>query len=241
MEGLMLHRGAELVGRQNLRELTTPEATDTHVPIPHHQLVESVVESLAYRKLEVIRDEYAVTQDGMRMFGFLQVNIEHEGVCLALGLRNSHDKAFSLGIVAGYRVFVCDNLAFHGAFAAITKKKHTKNLMHELTEVVGIGVDRVQRHFDKVRGDIDAWKGFELSDQQAKSMIYDAFILGGVDAPKHFAPKVHQHYFSPAHEDFKLRNMWSLTNAFTSAFKDLEPVRRMEATASLQPFFSTYN
>lgn len=236
MKGLLVHAGASFVGRQNLRELPTPEATPTHVPIPHATLVETLLESLSYRRLEVVRDEYAVTDDGMRLFGFMEVSIEHDGVRLALVFRNSHDKSFSLGLLAGYRTFVCDNLAFVGEFSALAKK-HTKGV--DLVEVVGVGVDRVQRHFQKVTQTIDAWRGYELSDSLAKSVILDALILDGVDAPKHLAPHVHREYFEPKHEDFRPRTLWSLSNAFTETFKALEPVRRMEATASLARFLGT--
>lgn len=239
MEGLLVHAGASRVGRQDLRELPTPAATETHKPIPHAELVESIIESLSYRQLQVVRDEYAVTPDGMRLFGFIQVNVEENGIQLAIGVRNSHDKSFSLGLVAGYRVFVCDNLAFHGAFAAITRKKHTKNV--DLVEVVGLGVDRVQRHFQKTLLDVNAWRGFELSDVRAKSIIYDAFIGHGVDCPQHLGKVVHRNYFAPNLPDFEPRNMWSLSNAFTGAFKELEPVRQMEAAASLQPFLGQYH
>jgi hypothetical protein len=37
-----------------------------------------------------------------------------EDYCWVLGLRNSHDKTFPAGIVAGASVFVCDNLSFLG-------------------------------------------------------------------------------------------------------------------------------
>lgn len=238
MEGLIVHAGAQRVGRQDLLALPTPEATETHHPIAHAKLVETILESLAFRQLEVVRDEYAVTSDGMRLFGFLEVNIEHNGVRLAFALRNSHDKSFSLGIVAGYRVFVCDNLAFSGEFSALARK-HTKNV--ELVEVVGVGVDRVQRHFQKVQVQIDAWRGFELADAQAKAVIYDAFIIGNLDAPKKLAKDVHSNYFDPQHDEFRDRNFWSLSNAFTSAFKTLEPVRQMEATAALPKFLAAYN
>ncbi len=88
--------------------LTTPGPTDTHVPVRHATLIETILESLAYRQLQVIRDEYAVTGDGMRLFGFLELNIERDGIRLALVLRNSHDKAFTLSMLGGYRTFCCD-------------------------------------------------------------------------------------------------------------------------------------
>ena len=238
MEGLIVHAGAQRVGRQDLLALPTPEATATHHPIPHSRLVETILEALAYRQLQIVRDEYAVTDDGMRLFGFLEVNIEHGGVRLALVFRNSHDKSFSLGVLAGYRTFCCDNLAFHGEFVAVARK-HTKNV--ELVDTVSVGVDRVQRHFQKVQQTIDAWQGFELPDAQAKAVIYDAFIVGDLDAPRKLAASVHQHYFAPQYPEFEPRTMWSLSNAFTSSFKQLEPVRQMEATAKLAPFLARYN
>ena len=237
-EGLLVHAGARRIGRQDLPAIVTPDATLTHRPIPHVSLVESILESLAYRQLDVLRDEYAVSADGMRLFGFLEVNIEHDGVRLALVFRNSHDKSFSLGLMAGYRTFCCDNLAFHGEFVAIAKK-HTKNV--QLEEVVGVGVDRVQRHFQKVTATLEAWRDYQLPDANAKAVIYDAFVAGRLDVPHRLASDVHRLYFEPEHEEFRPRTFYSLSNAFTSAFKALEPVRQMQATADLARFLGRYN
>jgi hypothetical protein len=41
---------------------------------------------------------------------------------------------------------------------------------------------------------------------------------------------------SPEHEDFQARTMWSLSNAFTSAFKELDPIPQFKATAKLGPY-----
>ena len=66
--------------------------------------------------------------------------------------------------------------------------------------------------------------GSELTDVTAKVVIYEAFVEGKLDAPKHLARAVHDLYFEPKYEEFKPRTIWSLSNAFTSAFKELEPV-----------------
>lgn len=239
MEGLVLHAGATQIGRQDLLALPTPEATATHKPIPHHRLVEAMVESLAYRRLEVVKDEYAVSQDGMRLFGFLALNIEHGGIRLALGIRNSHDKSFSLGITVGYRVFVCDNLAFHGEFMPVTKK-HTKHL--DVIDVVNTAVDKAQRHFEPMKVQVDAWQNFSLPDQRAKEVIYNAFIGGDLsDVPARLAARVHRHYFNPPHPEFEPRTMWSLSNAFTESFKALDPIPQFKASAALGKYLATVN
>lgn len=235
--GLISHCGTELVGRQDLVLLETPEGTDTHKPIPHAALVRAVIETLGFRQLRVVEDQYAVSPDGMRMFGVLALDIVENGVRVSIGLRNSHDKSFALGITVGYRVFVCDNLAFHGDFQTVTRK-HSKNLV--LNDVLAVAVDRMQRNFAPMLNQVNAWKEHDLPDAAAKLVIYRAFIEEGLEAPKHLADDVHRHYFEPEHEEFRPRTMWSLSNAFTSAFKDLDPIPRFKATARLAPFLAQF-
>jgi hypothetical protein len=55
-------------------------------------------------------------------------------------------------------------------------------------------------------------------------VIYEAFVEGKLEAPKHLARNVHDLYFEPKYEEFKPRTIWSLSNAFTSAFKELDPI-----------------
>jgi hypothetical protein len=231
MEGLIAHRGTQLIGRQDLLALPTPDPTDTHKPVPHAKVIEALVETLGFRHLEVVQDEYAVSPDGMRLFGVLAINVEEGGVRLAIGVRNSHDKSFSLALTVGYRVFVCDNLAFHGDFTPVTRK-HSKHF--DPIEVIDGAVGRMQRHFDPMKRQIEAWKNHSLPDDAARLLIYRAFVAGQLEAPRHLARVVHDNYFEPKYPDFQPRTAWSLTNAFTSAFKQLVP--RVRATARLGAF-----
>jgi hypothetical protein len=66
-------------------------------------------------------------------------------------------------------------------------------------------------------------------------IIYEAFIEGELEVPKHLARRVHDHYFNPAYEEFRARTLWSLSNAFTT-FKELEPIPQFKATAKLSGF-----
>jgi hypothetical protein len=245
MEGLMLHRGAEKLGRQDLLALPSPDSTDTHTVLPHSQFVAQTLEALAYRRIEVVKDEYGVSKDGMRMFGAMTLSLGEDAdrpdrVNLVLGLRNSHDKTFSLGMVAGFRVFVCDNLSFQGDFFALARK-HSKKLMDGFVDSVAIGVDRVQRHFLPMQQRVDVWRNHTLPDIEARELIYKAFIEEAVDVPKHLAKAVHRHYFEPPHPAFEPRTLWSLQNSFTEAFKALEPVPQFRATASLGEYFAGIN
>jgi len=112
--------------------------------------------------------------------------------------------------------------------------KHSKSF--SLIDCISVGVDRMQRSFEPMRKQVEAWQRSELTDVTAKVVIYEAFVEGELEAPKHLARTVHDLYFQPKYEEFRPRTIWSLSNAFTSAFKDLEPIPQFKATAKLGEF-----
>jgi len=90
-----------------------------------------------------------------------------------------------------------------------------------------------------MRKQVEVWQKSELTDVTARIIIYQAFIEGELDVPKHLARPVHDFYFEPQYDEFRPRTMWSLSNAFTSAFKELDPIPQFKATAKLGEFLET--
>lgn len=109
------------------------------------------------------------------MFGLLEVNHKFEGIRFAIRLRNANDKSMRVGIVAGYRVFACDNMAFQEDFNPMLQK-HSKNL--DLVESVSMGVDRIQRQWNPLKEAITLKKETRIQTDDAKMFIYDAFTKG---------------------------------------------------------------
>jgi hypothetical protein len=231
---LLAHCGTNKITREQLQIVPTPEGTDTHHPLAHHTIVEALLEALAFRHISVVRDEYAVSEDGMKMFGVLDLETSFEGCRFSIGIRNANGKSMRLAMTVGYRVFVCDNMAFQGDFSPVLAK-HTKKF--SLIDAISVGVDRMQRNFEPMRRKIEMWKESLLPSEAAKLIIYRAFVEGELEAPKHLARRVHDLYFNPQYEEFAPSTRWSLANAFTSAFKELDPIPQFKATAKLGPFF----
>src|SRR5438067_1792984 len=152
---LIAHCGSEKLTRQQLQLIPTPEATQTHQPLAHGTIVEALLETLAFRHIAVLRDEYAVSHDGMKMFGVLDLETTFDGCRFSIGMRNSNDKSMRLAMTVGYRVLVCDNMAFYGDFTPVLAK-HTRGF--SLSDALAVGVDRMQRNFDPLRKQIEAWK-----------------------------------------------------------------------------------
>ena len=115
--------------------------------------------------------------------------------------------------------------------------KHSKHF--SLEDSLAIGVDRMQRNFGPLKQQVDEWRAMQLSTAAAKLLIYQAFIEDELGFPKHLARRVHELYFQPVHGEFQARTMWSLSNAFTSAFKELEPIPQYKATAKLAGFLQS--
>src|SRR5882762_3254894 len=131
---LTLHAGANLVSYDELRAVTTPPATESHLPVPHHEIVELVRYTLGFYGHEIAEESHAVTEDGMRYFGLMSLRSPYGDYADTVGLRNSNDRTFPVGIAFGSRVFVCDNLAFIGD--QVIRRKHTLKAKRELPGLV---------------------------------------------------------------------------------------------------------
>jgi hypothetical protein len=230
---LVAHVDTEKITREQLALMPTPPGTETHKVIPHIEVVNAIVETLGFRHIGVHREEYAVSNDGNKLFGLMELEHTFEGCRFALGLRNSHDKTMRLAMTVGYRVFVCDNMAFNGDFSPLLAK-HTKNF--NLNRALSAGIDDTQRNFEPMVKAVEHWRTTQITDVTARLVIYRAFVEAELEAPRHLDRVVHDLYFNPRYEEFQPRNMWSLSNAFTSAFKELEPIPQFRATAKLAGF-----
>src|SRR5437588_5712851 len=111
----------------------------------------------------------------MKMFGVLDLETTFEGCRFSIRVRNANDKSMRLAMTVGYRVFVCDNMAFHGDFTPVLAK-HTKRF--SLVDAVSVGVDRMQRSFEPMQRQVEAWRASQIEDETAKLVIYRAFVEG---------------------------------------------------------------
>ncbi len=220
--------------RQQLAAVATPLGTATHRPVPHAEIVEALVETLSFRHIGVVQEEYAVSKDGMKMFGVLDLDTGMPGCRFSIGVRNSHDQSMRLAAVVGVRVLVCENMAFSGDFQPVLAK-HSKHF--SLPNALSIGVDQMQRNFAGM--------------QQAGRGLETVPALGCFRKDDHL-PCLHRGMpwrcpstwlgrsmictFRRRTRNSSLGRCGACSNAFTSAFKELEPIPQFKATAKLAGF-----
>jgi len=209
----MLHVNAKPVEYDALRELETPPATQTHVPLPHFRLVDLVKTTVGMYGHEVIAEHHGVTEGGARYFGLLSLKSPYTGYEDTVGLRNSHDKSFPISVGFGSRVFVCDNLAFLAD--TVIKRKHTVNLKRDLPGLIGEIIEPLADQRERQTRTFERYKGTLLTDQQADHAVLNMYREGIINVQR--IPEVLNEWEEPTFEEFDQRNAWRLFNAATFA------------------------
>lgn len=231
---LTLHCGATRVEIDEVQSVRTPAPTDTWTPIPHRQLITTVEQTLAAHQLQIGSRAHSLSHEGQRYFGLMEIQSTaiSADYCWVLGLRNSHDKTFPAGIVAGASVFVCDNLSFSGEVKFA--RKHTRFIMRDLPQLVSRSIGQLMAKWHDQDKRIAAYKAAALDESDAHDLIIRACDVGVCS--NRFIPAVLREWREPRHEVFEHRDAWSLFNAFTEALKEgnlAELPKRTEALHGL--------
>lgn len=224
---LMLHAGAEPVPYEALREVATPEATKSHIPIPHHRVIDLVKHTLSFYGHDVTEENYGVTEDGMRFFGLLSLRSKYGDYEDTVGLRNSNDKKFPVGISFGSRVFVCDNLAFIGENTVM--RRHTVNAVRDLPSMVMQIIEPLADQREAQHRCIQKYQQTPVMDVMADHSIMELYRSGVINVQR-IADVMNQW----EHPDFDWgdKTAWRLFNAATHAL-DGRVAENPVATAKL--------
>lgn len=235
---LILHCGAQHVSMRDVQSVNTPASTKTWTPIPHAQLIQTVERTLKYTKLTVGTQAHSLTHDGQRYFGLMEIQGRRQSdeYCWVLGLRNSHDKTFPAGMVAGASVWVCDNLSFSGQVKFA--RKHTVNINRDLPQLVERSIGLLVSKWNDQDKRIEAYKDAEIEDAQAHDLIIRSTDVGVCS--NRLIPSVLHEWREPRHEAFESRNVWSLFNAFTESLKDGSLAELPKRTEALHGLLDTH-
>ena len=237
MSEVLTHRGARVVTREQLARIPTPIATSTFKPVAHAELVDMLTSRLLERGVQIAKQEYAVSANDQQIFGKLDfvTGTEMPGLGRAMGFHAANDKSLAIHIVAGVRVFVCDNLALSGS-AVVMKRKHTRAL--SLATEINRALDKFETGRRVFEQTIERLNIKILTDAQAKAAIFDMVYTGVIG--RSLFDEVSRSYFQAArfgYEDCAQRSAWALHNACTRAVKALSPASQYRTTAALGRFF----
>ena len=178
-KGMLLHCGAELVSRAQLYQVPTPRNTETWYPLPHSRVLNEVHNQLDACGFIVTEEAHALSHDGQRYFGVLNISLPGRGIfewTWAVGIRNSHDKTFPAGLVAGTKVFCCDNLAFSGEVQIA--RKHTRYAERDLRHLTARAVGELGSKLHGIDQRILCYNETRINDQRAHDIVIRALDAG---------------------------------------------------------------
>lgn len=232
---LVLHRGGWEATKADLASVPVPEETDSYVPVPYGRFVEEVELHVPRFGLTITDARYALARDGLQLFGVLTCRNggEHADYALAIGLRNSYDRSLSAGLVAGSRVFCCDNLAFSGE--AGVARKHTIHVFRDLPDLIYKMLSKVSSMQGRIHAEIATMKNRTLAPEMADHLMVEAVRKNVL--PASHLPQVMEAWERPTHEEFAPRTAWSLFNAFSEVQKSRSPRVQMDAGLRLSSTF----
>ncbi len=235
MNQLVLHRSGWEATKTDLAAATVPEPTDSYHPVPYNRFVEEVELHVPRFGLTVQSQQFALAREGNQMFGVITCTNGHNAgdYALAIGLRNSYDRSLSVGLVAGTRVFCCDNLAFSGEIAMV--RKHTANVFRDLPDLIYRMLSQVTVLKARTDEEIARMKLLPLTPERAHHVMVAAIRVGITPASR--LPKILEAWDEPKHEEFEPRTAWSLFNAFTEVQKTCAPRAQMGASLALSALF----
>jgi hypothetical protein len=138
-----------------------------------------------------------------------------------------------VGLVAGTRVFCCDNLAFSGEVGM--NRKHTANVFRDLPDLIYRMLSQVTVLKARTDEEIAGMKVSPMSPVCAHHIMVAAIRAGVTPASR--LPKILEAWDEPKHEEFGPRIAWSLFNAFTEVLKAGPPRQQMEGSLRLTSLF----
>ena len=232
MNNLLLHSGAGKVSRSDLTWVNTPQATRTWRPVAHHQVADIVVSEARNQGLTILCEEYGLNPSTTQMFGVIRFHNGDPEKTRCLGIRNSHDKSFALGLTCGFSIIVCDNLCFGGE--TTVTRKHTNGI--DLETLIPQAMDQMMNGYDTLADKIEGLKDDFLTLNQARLLTIRAAEQKVI--PSCDILPVLEEFQRPRHEEFSEPTQWSLYNAVTEICKKYKPARADKCYRGLSRMFA---
>ncbi|MDF1813143.1 MAG: DUF932 domain-containing protein [Verrucomicrobiales bacterium] len=233
---MLLHCGGEVVDRDEVYDVRTPTGTNTWYPLSHSGLLTEVESQLQSAGFTIANQGHALSHEGARYFGVLEVTTpgnNQRDYGWIVGIRNSHDKSYPAGLVAGSKVFVCDNLAFTGEVKI--SRKHTRFAQRDLRHLTSRAVGQLGERFHALDERINAYREKRVTEKLAHDTIVKALDCRAIMPSQ--IPAVLQEWRHSEHEEFHPRNAWSLFNACTETFKGINPHTVVNRSQALHGLF----
>ena len=206
--------------------------TKTHHPIHHREVIRVVKEALGFIGLEIVKQEFVLAAEGMQMFSVWDLNSGTSEMRWSIGIRNSLNRSIALGITAGTRVLVCDNMAFSGEYLAV--RKHTSGLTNdELGFLAFKTMKQVVPRLQAFQDWHQSLRHYPLAEDAAKILLVEIMTNSVIPASKF-------HRFNELYANVYDDGLWGFHEAATDVLKGSNLLTLPNKNKLLNGIINTY-
>jgi hypothetical protein len=225
--------GSNRVTEAEVIQVPSVPFTKSFHPVHHRQVLDAIRSGVVATGLEIVKTEYVLANNGNRMFGIWDLSGGSDELCWSIGIRNSMDKSMALGVTAGTRVFVCENLAFSGDFVEF--RKHTKGLVYDELEFIAYrAMKKMVSNLTKFQAWHEGLKSFPLTEQDAKLLLVE-IMTDNIIPPSKFG-RFNELYFGGVYDP----TLWGFHETVTDVLRDNNLLTLPKKNKMLNGVLDTY-
>jgi len=203
--------GTNTVSEAEVFNVPAVPFTKTFHPVHHKNVIKAVKEAIGVVGMDIVKSEYVLAQNGQRMFGVYDLSQGTSELSWSIGIRNSMNKSMSLGITAGTKVFICENLCFSGEFLAF--RRHTSGL--DIDELAFMAYRSMRQMMPMLQA-FQNWhlglRNYLLPEVDAKLLLVE-IMTNSVIPPSKFSK--FNNLYSKVYDD----SLWGFHEAATNVLK----------------------
>lgn len=225
--------GSSRVTEAEVLQVPAVPFTNSFHPVHHRHVLDAIRSGVVATGLEIVKTDYVLANNGNRMFGVWDLSGGNDELCWSIGIRNSMDKSMALGITAGTRVFVCENLSFSGEFVEF--RKHTKGLVYEELEFMAYrAMKKMVSNLTRYQAWHEGLKDFSLTEQDAKLLLVE-IMTNNIMPPSKFA-RFNELYFGGVYDP----TLWGFHETVTDVLRDNNLMTLPKKNRMLNGVLDTY-
>jgi len=210
----------QLNHRQELKDIVTPSATETHRPVHHLDALEMSQDKFEACGYSIEKETITLAQDGMIMAVKWLLGIEgleivpsHQPQAILL---HSNNKTLAMRIGFGLNCRVCTNGMFYSE--KVLRRKHTKNIYRDLPGMIYDMVASAGDWYGNFMGFLGELKEFNPQREYVHDFLVRS-MEAGVIASSHIK-KVLDIFKEPTFEEYGQENLYTLHSSYTEVMRD---------------------
>lgn len=227
------------IKRCALSALPIEPPSETWNPVSHLSVLKMFDTAIANAGFKVASETILVSKAGNRLFATLDLNIKvGETERLIVGVRNSHDKSFSMGLYCGTRSRVSECVSF--AVDAVSRRRHTPNADSVYADEIDAVVHQLKSFAENEASQFAAMKKRIFNACEPEAVIVRAAEASTI--PWRYVPKILSEWRRPSHRKHRGQTQYHLFQSFIQVFDDRfrrSPIEVAAELVQLQRFFSS--